>query len=89
MLREHAQIKNGEKILDIIASENSHKNYLRYEDRSFDAAIGNQVLQFFPHKIQLLREVIRILKPREGISSKCLQQDRAMPMSSCGFASIN
>ena len=64
MLREHAQIKNGEKILDIIASENSHKNYLRYEDRSFDAVIGNQVLQFFPYKIQLLREVIRILKPR-------------------------
>ncbi len=64
MLREHAQIKNGEKILNIIASENSHKNYLRYEDRSFDAVIGNQVLQFFPYKIQLLREVIRILKPR-------------------------
>ena len=64
MLREHAQIKNGEKILDIIVSENSHKNYLRYEDRSFDAVIGNQVIQFFPYKIRLLREVIRILKPR-------------------------
>ena len=64
MLREHAQIKNGEKILNIIASENSHKNYLRYEDRSFDAVIGNQVLQFFPYKKRLLQEVIRILKPR-------------------------
>ena len=64
MLREHAQIKNGEKILDIIVSENSHKNYLQYEDGSFDAVIGSQVIQFFPYKIQLLREVIRILKPK-------------------------
>ena len=64
MLREHAQIKNGEKILDIIVSENSHKNYLRYEYGSFDAVIGNQVIQFFPNKKRLLREVIRILKPK-------------------------
>ena len=64
MLREHAQIKNGEKILDIIVSENSHKNYLRYEYGRFDAVIGNQVIQFFPYKKRLLREVIRILKPK-------------------------
>ena len=64
MLREHAQIKNGEKILDIIVSENSHKNYLRYEYGSFDAVIGNQVIQFFPNKKRLLREVIRTLKPK-------------------------
>ena len=63
MLQEHAQIINGEKILNIIASKDRHKNDFSYDDGSFDAIIGNQIIQFFPEKIRLLRELIRILKP--------------------------